>query len=561
MIQKPIRARLSGVVMPVVAAFSVAAAFIVPSTPSPALAAAPTAGPAPCGSLTSISLPNTIINSAAVTPAGVIPPPLPFLPPTPVVETCRVHATVTAPGMTDQIGVDVWLPLTGWNGRFQGVGGGGYRADDPNGMAAAVNAGYSAAGTDAGHTSQSPFPAIDGSFALDGSGHLNWRLIQDFAYRGVHDAAVVGKAVTAAYYGTGARFSYFNGCSTGGRQAMSEAQNYPSDFDGILAGAPAINWQKYVPASLWPELVMQRSGDFLPQCKFAAFQAAAIKACDTLGDGVVDGVIGDPLSCKFDPSSLVGTSTPCGTITGLDATIVKRIIAGARSTSGEFLWYGLQWGAPFAGDFPGTGLANTTTIDGTLVGAPFPLILEHLGTWVQQNPPVPAGSWDWTTTTYEQFDQLFQQSVEMYGDVIGTDDPDLRRFKEAGGKLVIWHGQADQLVFPQGSVDYYRRVQKRMGGASETNAFARLYLAPGVSHCGFGPGPQPEDALSQLVQWVENRKAPDSLNGVARDPSTGAVTATRPICMYPNVAAYRGSGPANVASSFECHRMRSASDQ
>ena len=162
------------------------------------------------------------------------------------------------------------MPVSGWNGRFQGVGGSGFIAGDPNVMVGAVDAGYSAAVTDAGHTASSP---VDGSFALDSNGRLNWPLIQDFSYRGVHDLAVVGKAVTAAYYGSQAKFSYWNGCSTGGRQGLAEAQRYPSDFDGILAGAPAINWQKYVPASLWPQLVMQQSGDFMPPCKFSAFQS------------------------------------------------------------------------------------------------------------------------------------------------------------------------------------------------------------------------------------------------------------------------------------------------
>jgi len=444
------------------------------------------------------------------------------------------------------------MPVSGWNGRFQGVGGSGFVADDPNEMAAAVDAGYSAAGTDAGHTSQSPFAVLDGSFALDSNGRLAWPLIEDFAYRGVHDAAIVGKAVTAAYYGSHARFSYFNGCSTGGRQGMAEAQRYPSDFNGILAGAPAINWQKYVPASLWPELVMQRSGDFLPQCKFDAFQAAAIKACDSLGDGVVDGVIGDPLACHFDPHSLVGTSTPCGTITAQDADVIAKIVAGPRTTSGNFLWYGLTWGAPFAGPVanPFSGLANTTTSVGKTIGAPFPLVLQYLGTWVQQNP-----TWDCTTTTYDQFDQLFQQSVEMYGNVMGTDNPDLSGFKKTGGKLIMWHGLADQLIFPQGTINYYNRVQRLMGGTDDTTDFARLFLAPGVTHCGlFAPGPVPEDPLGQVVQWVENGKAPASLNGVVLDPSTGAVTATRPICMYPNVAHYNGHGPTTEASNFSCRR-------
>jgi feruloyl esterase len=530
----------------VAAALPAISGFIGPS--------ADAAAPASCTSLATLSLPNTTINSAAEAPADTIPPPLPGLPATPVVATCRVHATVTTPGVSDQIGVNVWLPLSGWNGRFQGVGGSGYKADDPNAMATAVDAGYSAAGTDAGHTSASPVPFFDGSFALDSQGRLNWPLIEDFSYRAVHDAAVVGKAVTAAYYATGPRFSYWNGCSTGGRQGMAEAQRYPSDFNGILAGAPAINWQKYIPASLWPQLVMQRAGDLMPPCKFAAFQAAAITTCDALGDGVVDGVIGDPLSCTFDPTSLVGTNTPCGPITTQDAAVVKQIVAGAHTTTGDFLWFGLQWGAPFAGAFPGTGLANTMAVGGKLVGAPFPLVLQHMGTWVQQNPPVPSGTWDWTTTTFEQFDKLFGQSAEMYGTVIGTDNPDLSAFKEAGGKLIMWHGQADQLIFPQGSIDYYQRLQDSMGGTQKTTDFARLFLAPGVNHCAGGPGPQPADPLGQLVDWVENAKAPTALNGVARDPSTDAVTATRPICMYPNVANYQGHGPTTDSSSFKCRR-------
>lgn len=561
-----IRPRMSIFVASVTASLAIGSTFTAPAAQTFAFAAtAPLASNAlaaaagSCPSLTSLSLPNTTINSAAITPAGNLPPPFPGFPPTPVVETCRVHATVTTPGAGDHIGIDVWMPVSGWNGRFQGVGGSGFVANDVNEMAAAVDAGYSAAGTDAGHTSQSPFPPLDGSFALDSTGHLNWTLIEDFAYRGVHDLAVVGKAVTAAFYGSRATFAYWNGCSTGGRQGMAEAQRYPSDFNGILAGAPAINWQKYVPASLWPELVMQRTGDFLPQCKFDAFQAAAINACDSLGDGVVDGVIGDPLRCQFDPHSLVGTSTPCGTITAQDAEVVAKIVAGPRTTSGNFLWYGLTWGAPFAGPVanPFSGLANTTTSGGKTIGAPFPLVLQYLGTWVQRNPPVPEGTWDWTTTTYDQFDQLFQQSVEMFGAVMGTDNPDLRGFKTAGGKLVMWHGLADQLIFPQGTINYYNRVQRLMGGTDDTTDFARLFLAPGVTHCGlFAPGPVPEDPLGQLVQWVENGKAPASLNGVVRDP-TGAVTATRPICEYPNVAAYNGHGPTTAASSFTCRRSSS----
>ena len=511
-----------------------------------AMGLATESAPVACGSLLTLSLASTTINTAVDTPAGIVPGPFPSVPPTPVPETCRVHATVTSPGVNDQIGVDVWMPASGWNGRFEGIGGGGYSTGSPFSLAAPVAAGFSAAVTDGGHSGLSNFT---GSFALDSNGRLNWPLIQDFSYRALHDLAVVGKAVTAAFYGRHANFAYWNGCSTGGRQGLSEAQRYPNDYNGILAAAPAINWQKFIPAELWPELVMLKAGDFLPQCKFAAFQAAAVKACDTVGDGVVDGVIGDPLACKFDPNSLVGTSTPCGTITAQDAAIVARIVAGPRTTSGDFLWYGLTWGASFA------GLANTTTSGATTVGAPFPIALDHLGTWVQQNP-----TWDWTTTTYDQYDQLFQQSIEMYSNVIGTDNPDLSGFKNAGGKLIIWHGLADQLIFPQGTINYYNRVMHLMGGKGETAEFARLFLAPGVGHCAGGAGPQPDQPLNQLMNWVEHHKAPTTLDGVIRNPTTGAVTATRPICMYPETAAYRGSGPTTQASSFICRRSKGQED-
>jgi Tannase and feruloyl esterase len=532
----------------VVFAFAVLGASVVVGPPAAATtyhaAGASSTSPAvSCGSLTGLSLANTVVNSAVDTPAGSVPGPFPGAPPTPVPETCRVHATVTSPGVNDQIGIDVWMPVSGWNGRFQGVGGGGYSTGSPNSLAGPVAAGFSAAVTDGGHTGTSSFT---GSFALTSSGHLNWPLIEDFSYRGLHDLAVVGKAVTAAFFGTGAKFSYWNGCSTGGRQGLAEAQRYPQDYNGILSAAPAINWQKFIPAELWPELVMVRGGDVLPQCKLAAFQTAAINACDKVGDGVADGVIGDPLACRFDPATLVGTSTPCGTITAQDAAIVARIVAGPRTTDGTFLWYGLTWGTSFS------GLANTTTSGSTTVPAPFPIALAHLGTWVQETPPVSlGGAWDWTTTTFDQYDQLFQQSVEMYSNVIGTDNPDLSAFKKAGGKLVIWHGQADQLIFPQGSINYYQRVADTMGGVERTRSFARLFLAPGVGHCAGGPGPQPDSPLSAVIDWVEHGKAPQTLNGVVRS-SSGAVTQSRPICLFPSIAVYKGHGDPALASSFVC---------
>jgi feruloyl esterase len=484
-------------------------------------AAAPVAGS--CESLTALTLPNTAITSAAVAAASGTTP-----------ASCRVHAQVTHPPAGDTENIDVWMPLEGWNGRFQGVGGGGYSGGSPQALALPVSQGYAAGSTDTGH------PGASGNFALDANGRLNWQLIRDNAYLGIHDMTVVGKAVVAAFYGRPAHHAYWNGCSTGGRQGLSEAQRYPNDYDGILSAAPAINWSRFIPAELWPQLVMLQAGDFLPQCKFAAFQAAAVQACDRLGDRVKDGVIGDPLRCDFDPRTQVGTVTPCGTITAQDADVVAKILAGPRGSGGDFLWYGLTPGSSFA------GLALTATSGATTVGVPFPIALTHIGVWLLQNP-----SWDWTTATFAQYEQWFVQSVEEYTAVIGTDNPDLRAFKQAGGKLVIWHGLADQLIFPQGTVNYYERVKALMGGAKKTEELARLFLAPGVAHCAGGAGPAPDNPLNAVVDWVEHGHAPRVLNGVLRDPS-GTVTETRPICLYPEVAAYKGHGEVTAASSFAC---------
>jgi hypothetical protein len=503
---------------------------IVPAAAAPVhhQSAAPAPAPAvPCQSLLAQQLPNTVITSAAAVPASATLP-----------ATCQVHAVVTHPPAGDSVNIDVWLPVDGWNGRFQGVGGGGYSGGSPQSLAAPVRQGFAAGSTDTGH------PGASGAFALDANGRLNWPLIRDNAYLGAHDMTVVGKGITAAFYGQPARYAYWNGCSTGGRQGLSEAQRYPDDYDGILSAAPAINWSRFINAEFWPELVMLRDGDFLPQCKFSAFQAAAVQACDTVGDGVREGVIGDPSRCAFDPGTLVGQVTPCGTITAQDAAVVTKILAGPRSTTGEFLWYGLTPGSSFA------GLAGTTTTGGTTTGTPFPIALTHIGTWLLQNP-----AWDWRTATYEQYDQLFAQSVEEFTDVIGTDNPDLHAFQRSGGKILIWHGQADQLIFPQGTVDYYRRVQAEMGGAEKTERFARLFLAPGVGHCGGGAGPAPDNPLAALIDWVEHGTAPRTLTGVLRD-STGTVTASRPICRYPEVASYRGHGDVADASSFACRRTR-----
>ncbi len=474
-----------------------------------------------CESLASVALPNTSIESAALQPAANGRP-----------EFCRVTAVVTHPPAGDRITVWIGLPTSGWNGRFEGAGGGGFSGGNPNGVAGPVAQGYAAGSTDTGHTGAS------GSFALDANGRLNWLLIRDNAYLGIHEMTLTGKALVEAFYGQGPRHAYFNGCSTGGRQGLSEAQRYPADYDGILSGAPAINWTRLHVEQMWGHVVMQQLKDFLPRCKFAAAQAAAVAACDA-ADGVKDGVIENPRSCTYDPRQLVGTSAgDCGDFTATDAEVIRKIWEGPRRQDGSFLWYGLERGADFSG---------LTSTGGTpLSGRPNPITMEWWRFFLNQNP-----QWDWTVLTPALYEQYWDQSIEEFSAVLATDNPDLAAFRDRGGKLVLWHGWADQLIYPEGTIDYYQRVAKQMGGAGNTATFARLFLAPGVGHCGGGPGPAPDGQFDAVVRWVEQGQAPETLKAVRRDAS-GSVVRTRPLCRFPMVARYKGAGSTDDAASFVC---------
>jgi feruloyl esterase len=483
-----------------------------------------------CASLSTLKLLDTSVTSAtAVAATSTVP------------AYCAVQLTVNNPPSSDAVHVGVFMPTSTWNGRFEGIGGGGYATGFPN-LACSpfvrpcpLQQGYASAATDGGHT------VFDGSFALNPNGTLNWQLINDFSFLGIHEMTETAKSVIGAFYGAGPRFSYFNGCSTGGRQGLMEAQRYPTDYNGIASGAPAINWTRFIPAELWGELEMNLAHDFIPQCKFAAADAAATAACDGL-DGVVDGIISDWQDCHFDAHKLVGTVTPCGTITTTDADLINRIWQGPRDPNGHFLWYGLLPGASFS------GLDNTITSNGVTTPAAFPISVQWFQDWLAQNPTL-----DWQALTYNQFVQYFEQSVSEFGFPIATDDPNLTAFRDAGGKVVIWHGTYDQLIFPEGTVNYYNRVTQTMGGLDDTRQFARLFVAPGAQHCTSAAGPAPGDPLGAVVDWVEQHQAPDELPGVKTDQS-GNVVMTRPICMYPLVARYKGHGSVNDAANFVCQK-------
>lgn len=466
-----------------------------------------------CEDLAKVSLTNTTIESAKLDSNG----------------WCRVTAIVTHPPAGDRVKVWIGLPVTNWNGRFQGNGGGGFSGGSAASLRGPVARGFAAGATDTGHEGGR------GSFALDANGRLNWQLIIDNAYLGIHDMTVVGKALTQAFYGKAPRYSYFVGGSTGGRQGLMEAQRYPHDYDGIISACPAVNWHRFVPASLWPEVVMLSMSNYVSKAKLDAATAAAIAACDA-DDSVKDGVIDDPFRCAYDPKALVGAKVGEETFTAGDAEVMRKIWEGPRAQDGSFMWHGLERGADMSA-YAGTG-------GSPLRGRPFSIALDYWIYYLAQDP-----KWDWTTLTYAGFEQLWNQSVEQYGAVLGTDNPDLTRFRDRGGKLIIYHGLADQLIPAAGTIDYYKRVQQRMGGAEKTAQFARLFLAPGVDHGFRGPGATPTGLNEAIVRWVEEGQAPDKLIAERRD-SRGKVTRARPLFPFPSVAKYKGAGSTDDPENF-----------
>jgi feruloyl esterase len=307
-----------------------------------------------------------------------------------------------------------------------------------------------------------------------------------------------------------------------------------------VATSPAINWDRFIPAEFWPQVVMNRAKDFPTSCEFAAFTRAAIAACDH-GDTVNGGIIDQPGTCGFDPRSLIGTRVVCNgttvTITAADADVVRRIWQGPTDLDGEPLWFGLPKGAPL------DALAGTTTDS----GVPFSIASTWIRYFLLRQP-----SFDTSTIDQAQFDLLFRRSQVEYNRIIGTDDPNLAAFQAAGGKMITWHGLADPLIFPQGTVNYYQRVQAATGGARNVGSFYRLFLAPGAGHCGGGNGPVPTDSLAAVVNWVEKGRAPATLPAATTD-STGA-TVTRNLCPYPQMARYDGHGDPNSATNYHCTR-------
>jgi hypothetical protein len=475
-------------------------------------------------------------------------PPSP-LSPTPVTVTdvpayCEVDVVLTHPGVGDHESVRVDLPESGWTGRLQAVGGSAYTAGDfgPS-LVQAVKGGYTAVTTDAGV----PLTYVDTSWGLNADGQVNQGLFTDFASRAVHEEAVVGKEVTQRFYNKQASYTYWNGCSTGGRQGYEEAQQYPNDFNGILASSPADYWTQFAVATLWPQVVMYQEHDIPSPCVLAAFQHAAIQACDAK-DGVKDGVIDRPDECSYDPRSLIGTTIVCNskpvTITATDADVARKIWAGPTDPEGRKLWYGLPKGADFSGI---AGTQPDANGDGNYSAPGFIVATDWVQTFLEKKP-----GFDTSTITYSQFADLFHQSVREYDSIIGTDNPNLKPFRDAGGKLLTLLPTDDQLIPPGGTLQYRQHVDQLLGGTQKVNDFYRIFTEPGVQHCGIGgTGAVATDPLGALEKWVEHGAAPKTLP--AASTATGT-TVTRDLCAYPQSSVYKGHGDPSVASSYRCVR-------
>jgi pimeloyl-ACP methyl ester carboxylesterase len=472
-----------------------------------------------------------------------VPQALPFLTQAvPNLSVCEIKVIYTHNGGDDKVVVQTWLPLDDWNGRFVAVGGSAWAAGlGDYGLAPVVAQGYAAASTDAGLSGD---PTSPGAWAIKQNGEVNMELLTNFASRSIHELALLGKAVTASYFNSAPEYSYWFGCSTGGRQGLVAAQKYPTDFNGIVAGAPAIYWTEYVIAELWPQVVMHDENLFPSPCEFNAITDAAVLACDTL-DGVQDNVVTDLRSCKFDPFTQVGKKINCEggevVITKAVASIVRKIWEGLKTTSGKPLWSGLPIDSSL--DY----LANTTVNNGARTGSPFLIPDTWIRYFVTANPTFNISAVDTV-----ELSKLYFESVAKYRDVIDSASPDLSGLRDSGSKLLVWHGKADQLIFPQGTVKYRKLVEREMGGNSKVDNFFRLFLAPGVDHCGAGttPGAVPTDPLGSLRAWVENGTAPEVLE--AETLPTTKAHFSRSICRYPLISKYRGQGDTSASDSYEC---------
>ena len=500
---------------------------------------------ATCESLATLKLPDTTITSAQEVAAGAFIPPGVTAPPASTKDLpafCRVMATLQ-PAKDSDIKIEVWLPLTGWNGKYRGQGNGGFAGQIiyPE-LAIAISEGYATASTDTGHAG-SP---VDASWAL---GHPD--KIVDFGWRAIHEMTVKAKAIIQAFYGEAPKKSYFSACSNGGRQGLMEAQRFPEDYDGIIAGAPANYWTKVFATFIWDIQAMQKEpASYIGAKKIPAIAKAVAAACDA-NDGVKDGVLNDPRECHFNPQVMLckeGDADSC--LTAPQVAALKKIYDGPVNAQGKQMFPGFLPG----GEEGGGGWV----------------------TWIGQAPgkdlqTIFAGGFYTNMISSKEPVDLLKINVEeavamadsQQGQTFNAIDPDLKPFAKRGGKLIVYHGWSDAALPPQASINYFNSVETALGPGK--SLFMRLFMVPGMQHCAGGPGANSfgqftpagdadHDLNQALERWVEKGIAPDKLIAtkfVDDNPKKG-VAMTRPLCAYPASAKYKGTGDTNDAASFEC---------
>jgi feruloyl esterase len=505
-----------------------------------------------CDSFAQLALPNTKITLAQSVPAGAFTPPSAanFMPGMPasykdVPAFCRVAAEVS-PTADSAIKLEVWMPASGWNGKYQGQGNGGFAGMiGYPALGAAIKRGYATAGTDTGHTGG------DAAWAL---GHPE--KVIDFGYRGINEMTLKAKAIIKAFYGDPPQHSYFASCSDGGREALMEAQRFPEDYDGILAGAPANFWTHLLVEAMWVnQATTLDQASYIPAGKLPAIGAAVLAACDAQ-DGVADGILNDPRQCHFDPATLLckgADSTGC--LTAPQVAALEKIYAGPHDSAGHQLFPGYM---PGAEEGPGGWAAWITG------AAPGRSLLSFFGTQFFSDMVYEQAAWDDKTFNVEQATKLADAKTAR---ALNATDPNLKPFTARGGKLIMYHGWSDAAIPAPNTIDYYNSVVATLGQRA-TDSFLRLFMAPGMQHCGGGPGPNsfgqgansppydPEHNIYiALEQWVEKGVAPSKIIATKYvndfDLAQG-VKMTRPLCTYPQVAKYKGAGDTNDAANFVC---------
>ena len=493
---------------------------------------------AACAGLADQRLSTTTITAAQAVTGGSFSPPGSSNPITNLPPFCRVEGVIK-PTNESQIRFEVWLPLQKWNGKFAGVGNGGWAGFISYGpLADQIRRGYASASTNTGHEA-APGPNM-ARFAFEHPEQLI-----DFAYRAHHETALKAKALVQAFYGKPAERSYWIGCSSGGYEGLMEAQRFPADYDGIVAGAPANNWTRLMAGDLDATLaVLKDPSSLLDAPALGVLYRGVLAACDG-GDGVTDGVLEDPRRCTFDPSTVqcAANQSPDKCLTPAQVEAARRVYRGVKDPTTRAQLY------------PGLAMGSELYWPNRDRNSPFPIPIAHYKWLVFADP-----GWDWRTFDLADpaHHEAFRKAESKFAPILNATNPDLSAFRQRGGKLLQYHGWSDQLIAAQNSIDYYESVLSFLGkGAKDRSSvlqdvhgFYRLFMAPGMAHCGAGPGPNSFDMQTALEQWVERGVAPQQI--VATHATNGVVDRLRPLCPYPNVAVYKGSGDTNDAASFMC---------